>query len=264
MQKILQDIDRLQKFVTENTLSKSIEAKMNEDFKLNYTYDSNAIEGNTLTLLETKIVLEGITIGGKSLREHFEVINHHNAIDYIYNLVIDKTLLSEYDIKSIHSLILKNIDDENAGKYRECNVKISGAMHIPPEHYEVPMQMQDFIQWYHQQAFSMHPVIRVSRMHSLFVGIHPFIDGNGRTGRLLMNLELLKSNLPAISIKSNKRLEYFKALDKAQTDKDYQDIDRIIADCVYQSLLQKEELILQFLQNKNNNLHKTNTIKRSR
>ena len=123
-------------------LDLSIVKNLHEDLVLRWTYHSNAIEGNTLTLKETKVALEGITIGGKTLREHFEAINHKDAILFIEDLAQKEERLSEYSIKQIHSLILKNIDDENKGKYRTTNVIISGAEHKPPQSFEVQSKMQ--------------------------------------------------------------------------------------------------------------------------
>lgn len=198
-----------------------------EDFKLRYTYESNAIEGNTLTLMETKVVLEGVGVGGKSLREHYEVINHHQAVALIEEFAKDFQPLSEYEIKSIHSLILKNIDESNAGAYRNCEVRISWAMHTPPSFLSVPSLMQDFIKDYH--SFQAHPVIKASRAHCVLVGIHPFVDGNGRTSRLVMNLEFLKSGYPLINIKSKDKLEYYQALDLAHMQGDCSAFDLFIA-----------------------------------
>lgn len=198
-----------------------------EDFKLRYTYESNAIEGNTLTLMETKVILEGVGVGGKSLREHYEVINHHQAVALIEEFAKDSQPLSEYEIKSIHSLILKNIDESNAGAYRNCEVRISGAMHIPPSFLSVPSLMQDFIKDYH--SLQAHPVIKASRAHCVLVGIHPFVDGNGRTSRLVMNLEFLKSGYPLINIKAKDKLEYYQALDLAHTQGDYSAFDLFVA-----------------------------------
>ena len=172
-------------------LPKEVIANLHENLILEWTYNSNAIEGNTLTLQETKVALEGITVGGKTLREHFESISHKEAIYFIEELVQKNVPLSEFDIKSIHSLVLKNIDNDNAGKYRAYNVLISGAMYTPPTALEVPFEMQKFITWYEDDTKDMHPIEKAARGHVDFVGIHPFVDGNGRTSRLLMNLELM-------------------------------------------------------------------------
>lgn len=169
-------------------LSKEIVSNLHENLVLRWTYHSNAIEGNTLTLKETKVALEGITVGGKTLREHFEAINHRDAILFVEELVNKQQALDEWSIKSLHQLVLKNIDADNAGKYREVNVVISGAEHTPPQALQVPEQMQTFIEWYNTDAGTLHPVERAARVHGEFVKIHPFTDGNGRTSRLLMNL----------------------------------------------------------------------------
>ncbi len=201
-------------------LNNEVLKNLHEDLILRWTYHSNAIEGNTLTLQETKVALEGITIGGKLLREHFEAINHKDAILYIEELAQKKELLSEYTIKQIHSLILKNIDDSNKGRYRNTNVIISGAVHKPPQSIEIASKMENFIKEYEQKKNSLHPLELASWIHIEFVGIHPFIDGNGRTSRLLMNLELIKAGYPPVVISVEDRLEYYKALDTAHTTGD--------------------------------------------
>ena len=202
-------------------LDLSIVKNLHEDLVLRWTYHSNAIEGNTLTLKETKVALEGITIGGKTLREHFEAINHKDAILFMEDLAQKEERLSEYSIKQIHSLILKNIDDENKGKYRKTNVIISGAEHKPPQSFEVQSKMQEFIKNYNENITKLHPIELASFVHIEFVKIHPFIDGNGRTSRLLMNLELIKAGFPPVVIKLEDRLEYYKALDIANNENDY-------------------------------------------
>ena len=202
-------------------LDLSIVKNLHEDLVLRWTYHSNAIEGNTLTLKETKVALEGITIGGKTLREHFEAINHKDAILFMEDLAQKEDKLSEYSIKQIHSLILKNIDDENKGKYRTTNVIISGAEHKPPQSFEVQSKMQEFIKNYNENITKLHPIELASFVHIEFVKIHPFIDGNGRTSRLLMNLELIKAGFPPVVIELEDRLEYYKALDIAHTENDY-------------------------------------------
>ena len=202
-------------------LNPYIVKNLHEDLVLRWTYHSNAIEGNTLTLKETKVALEGITIGGKTLREHFEAINHKDAILFMEDLAQKEDKLSEYSIKQIHSLILKNIDDENKGKYRTTNVIISGAEHKPPQSFEVQSKMQEFIKKYNENITKLHPIELASFVHIEFVKIHPFIDGNGRTSRLLMNLELIKAGFPPVVIELEDRLEYYKALDIAHTENDY-------------------------------------------
>jgi len=195
-------------------LSPAIVKNLHEDLILRWTYHSNAIEGNTLTLLETKVVLEGITVGGKALREHFEAINHRDAILYVEDIIKKQEPFSEWQIRNIHQLILKNIDDENAGRYRQQNVLISGATINPPDYTLLNDKMVQFIDWYNKEAQNLHPVERAAKVHADFVGIHPFIDGNGRTSRLLMNLELLKAGYPPSVITVENRLAYYEALDQ--------------------------------------------------
>lgn len=186
-----------------------------EHLIVNWTYHSNAIEGNTLTLSETKVALEGITIGGKTIQEHLEVINHKEAILYVEEIVRRQEPFSEWQIKNIHRLILKGIQDENAGTYRKENVLISGAKHIPPDAIQVSPMMEQFIRWYEADGSKLHPIARAANVHSDFVKIHPFIDGNGRTARLLLNFELMKNGYPPIVIELEHRLDYYSSLDEA-------------------------------------------------
>ncbi len=199
---------------------------LRESIFLEWTYHSNAIEGNTLTLKETKVVLEGITVGGKTLKEHFEVINHEQAILYIEDIVNKKEQLTEWQIRNIHALIMKNIDTNNAGIYRKENVLISGAAHIPPDYVCVPGQMRELVLWY--DTNNLDPIESAAMLHACFVKIHPFTDGNGRTARLMMNFELMKNGFPPVVIKKEDRLSYYEFLDKAHVTGDYSDfIDMI-------------------------------------
>lgn len=207
-----------------------------EKIFLEWTYNSNAIEGNTLTLSETKVVLEGLTVGGKTLKEHFEIINHKDAIYYIEDIVKSNESFSEWQIKNIHRLVLMNIDNENAGAYRKENVYISGADHVPPDFIVVLEQMGTLAKWYHEDGQNLHPVERAAILHTDFVKIHPFIDGNGRTARLLLNLELMKSGYPPIVISKDIRPKYYDSLDKAHTTGDYEDFKQIVVDGLNKSL----------------------------
>ena len=216
-------LDKLKaKLDAHRPLPKDMLKNLHEDLLLRWTYNSNAIEGNTLTLQETKVALEGIAIGGKTLREHFEAINHKDAILFVESLAQNSDSLSEHNIKQIYSLILKNIDDENRGVYRKINVIISGAEHKPPQSFEVAPKMEQFIKEYEKNKTTMHPLELAAFVHIEFAGIHPFIDGNGRTSRLLMNLELIKAGFPPVVINVEDRLEYYKALDAAHTSGDYE------------------------------------------
>lgn len=214
-----------------NLMNKQLKNKL----VVEWTYNSNAIEGNTLTLFETKVVLEnGVTIKGKPLKDHLEIINHKEAIDFIEELVRKDCLLTEYNIKSIHHLILKEIDSSNAGKYRQKNVFISGAKHIHPNYIVVPFEMQKLMENYKKWR-NLHPIIRACYLHGEFVKIHPFVDGNGRTARLLLNFELIKNGYPPVIIKNEDRAEYYDALDKAHTTYDYSDFIEIIRKLVEES-----------------------------
>ncbi len=231
-----QKLDNLKaKLNSHRPLTPNIVENLREDLIVRWTYNSNAIEGNTLTLNETKVALEGITIGGKSLREHFEAVNHKEAILFVESLVAKNEVLSEHTIKSLHALILKNIDDSSAGCYRSINVLISGATHRPPSHFEVASKMEDFITWYKIKAQTLHPIERACRVHVDFVGIHPFTDGNGRTSRLLMNFELMKNGFPPVVLKVENRLAYYEALDKAHTLKDYKPFISLVSSLVEES-----------------------------
>lgn len=209
--------------------------RLQEKLIVEWTYNSNAIEGNTLTLSETRVVLEnGITVKGKPLKDHLETINHKAAIEFIEELVRKDGVLTEYVIKSIHYLILKEIDSGNAGKYREENVLISGAKHTPPMFASIPFEMQKLIERYYSWK-DLHPVVKACYLHGEFVKIHPFVDGNGRTARLLLNFELLKNGYPAVVIKNENRAEYYDALDKAHTTNDYADFVKMICGLLNES-----------------------------
>jgi Fic family protein len=215
---------------------------LREKISLEWTYNSNAIEGNTLTLKETKVVLEGITIGGKSVVEHLEAINHNEAILYLEEIVQGGEELSEWQIKNIHAIVLKNIEPTHAGVYRKENVVISGADHTPPDYTVVPDQMQELITHYENEWKNLHAAERAALLHSEFVKIHPFVDGNGRTARLLQNFELMKYGFPPIVIKKEHRLDYYEFLDKAHTTGNTSGFIQFSADRLNETL----ELYLQF------------------
>lgn len=224
--------DRIDKY---KPFSKKLAESLHEKLVVEWTYNSNAIEGNTLTMWETKVVLEGITVGGKSMVEHLETINHRDAILFIEDLVSRKDSLSEWNIRNIHSLILKEIDNKNAGKYRTENVLISGAKHIPPKHYEITDLMQKLIEEYANNWTDYHPVVRATLLHGEFVKIHPFIDGNGRTSRLLLNFELMKNGYTPIIIKSEDRVRYYDVLDMAHTTMNYEPFIKLVSELVIES-----------------------------
>ncbi|MBN3758061.1 Fic family protein [Paraburkholderia sp. Tr-20389] len=210
-------------------------ATLREKLALEWTYHSNAIEGNTLTLRETKVVLEGITVGGKSLREHFEATNHRDAILYVEELVAKSEPLSEWQIRNIHSLVLKGIDDGEAGRYRQENVVIAGASTTPPDFLHLPQEMASLVEW-HVEAQGMHPIARAAELHTRFVKIHPFVDGNGRTARLLLNFQLMKAGYPPAIIRKEDRLADYDSLDEACVTGNYTEITQLVAQAVQRSL----------------------------
>lgn len=213
--------------------------KMKEYFSINYTFDSNKIEGNTLTMQETYLVVkEGLTISGKSMVEHLEAVNHFEAIDFIEEIVKNNDFLNERVLKQIHYLILKSIDKTNAGLYRKVPVMISGSSHIPPQPYSIAKQMEEVFEFYEKNKNILHPVILAADMHEKIVTIHPFIDGNGRTTRLIMNLVLLMNGFPIANIKGDieSRTSYYNALEKANTNQDLTDFYIIVSKATIASL----------------------------
>ena len=186
-------------------------ARLNEEFIVEYTYNSNAIEGNTLTLRETDLVLRGLTIDRKPLKDHMEAVGHKEAFDFVSELVKDNVPISEGIIKQIHYLVLAD-KREDRGVYRRVPVRIVGAQHEPAPPYLIKPKMEQLL--YDFAASTEHIVTKLARFHIEFEGIHPFIDGNGRTGRLLVNLELMKSGFPPIDIKFTDRIAYYNAFDE--------------------------------------------------
>ncbi len=189
--------------------------------ELEYTFESNRIEGNTLSLKETDLVInEGMTISGKSMREHLEAINHQDAILFVKELVTKNTALREKDLLQLHNLILRGIDAENAGRYRTLQVMIKGSKHLPPPPYLIAKQMEDIFLWYALHKNKLHPLVLAAEMSEKIVTVHPFIDGNGRTSRLWMNLILLKHGYVIANIKGDHltRIKYYETLEAAQVN----------------------------------------------
>jgi len=197
-------------------LTQSELKRLQEEFLVEFTYNSNAIEGNTLTLRETALVLEGITIDKKPLKDHLEAVGHRDAFLYVQQLVTDKIAVSEKLIKDIHSLVLMD-RPEDKGTYRRIPVRIMGAYHEPPQPYLVPVQMEQLIAG--QKETKRHPIENAALFHLNFEGIHPFIDGNGRTGRLLLNLMLMQQGYPPIDVKFADRSRYYACFDSYYKDK---------------------------------------------
>ncbi|MFD2036650.1 Fic family protein [Belliella marina] len=213
--------------------------KLKEYFNIAYTFESNRIEGNTLTLQETHLVVnEGITIGGKSMREHLEAVNHSEAIDYIEGLVKSEIDFSKRVLLDLHYLILKGIDKDNAGRYRKVPVRISGSSHVPPQPYLLEKLMEEYFIHYENNKNKLHPVILATEMHERLVSIHPFIDGNGRTSRLVMNLLLMKHGFSLANLKGdlNSKLQYYKALEEVQVNNNPEVFYHLVIDAVRSSL----------------------------
>lgn len=195
-------------------------SRLRDQILVEWIYNSNAIEGSTITLQETRLILEtGLTIGGKSLREHFEVINHRDAIDYVENMVASAKQITPFEVRQIHKLVLSRIDDENAGRYRETQVRIAGAAFTPPESWLVPNLMTEWGEWLLAEEKRNHPVALAALAHHKLVAIHPFIDGNGRTARLVMNLILMQAGYPPTVIQRINRQQYYRVLDQADAGK---------------------------------------------
>lgn len=203
--------DKLKVLKKRRPLTEGELERLNEEFLTEYTYNSNAIEGNTLTLRETDMVLRGLTIDKKSLKEHLEVIGHKEAFDYVKQLVSENAEISEKLIKDIHYLVLADKKDDR-GVYRRIPVRIIGAAHEPVQPYLIIPKMEELLEQYKNSKEDI--VTKLARFHIEFEDIHPFIDGNGRTGRLLINLELMKAGYPPIDIKFSDRLKYYEAFDE--------------------------------------------------
>lgn len=191
--------------------------RLRDEFMVEYTYNSNAIEGNTLTLRETALVLEGITIDKKPLKDHLEAVGHRDAFLYVQALVQDQAAFSEAVIKQIHTLVLMD-RPEDRGIYRQIPVRILGAFHEPPEPMVVPELMEKLFAEFDNKK--IHPLESAALFHLKFEGIHPFVDGNGRTGRLIMNLFLMQNGYPPINIKFTDRKAYYDCFDRYYKDGD--------------------------------------------
>ena len=205
-----------------------------DSLSIEWTYNSNSIEGNTLTLQETKMVIEdGFTIKGKSLREHFEVVNHQEAIEFVESLASDNYLLNKLDILSVHHLILQKIEKEFSGKLRTSGVRISGANFVPPNALKVDEFVSELINFANNSEMDI--LIKSAIFHHRFVWIHPFFDGNGRTARLLLNLILMKNGFPPAIILKNDRKKYYDALNQAN-NQEYSKLLLLILQAVERTL----------------------------
>lgn len=211
-------------------------AKIREGLALEWTYNSNSIEGNTLSLRETQLVLqEGITISGKSLREHFEAHNHEKAIQYLYGLVSPDYAMRSIDVLSLHGLVLRSIEDDFAGRVRDAGVRIVGANFTPPNARKVPDLLDELIGFTNENPLGLNDILLATVFHHRLVWIHPFFDGNGRTVRLAMNLLLMRAGFPPAIILKNDRQKYYEALNQANRGS-YQKLGVLMAQALERSL----------------------------
>lgn len=212
--------------------------KLREQFEIEMTYNSNAIEGNSLTLRETFLVInEGLTIKGKPLKDHLEAKNHYEALEYLYDLVKKgkRPTITENLICNLHKLVVQDTEKEWAGRYRNSNVVIVGAKHIPPSAFKVRPLMQDLINWAKQNQKKLHTIELSALLHHKLAYIHPFFDGNGRTVRIVMNLLLMQKGYPMAVVLRNDRKKYYQLL--AQADEgNYKPFVRFIAQTVERTL----------------------------
>lgn len=214
--------------------------RLRNEFLIEFTYNSNAIEGNTLTLQETALALEGVTIDQKPLKDHLEAVGHRDAFLYVSSLVGEKVSISERIIREIHALVL--IDrPEDRGAYRRIPVKIMGAHHVPPEPYLVPDQMERMLADLYSE--NRHIIEAAALFHLNFEGIHPFIDGNGRTGRLLLNLMLMQAGYPPINVKFTDRRKYYACFDSYYKDSDASPMVNMVGEYIKERLSQYLRLL---------------------
>jgi Fic family protein len=238
---VLQQADTLKhRLQTARPLNDEALKKIKAAFEMEYTYESNRIEGNTLTLQETALIVsEGVTIGGKSVKEHLEAINHAQAVEFIKEIAAADIEITERTIKEIHALVLHGINREQAGQYRNVPVMIVGSRHIPPQPYLIAPQMENFILGYKQmEADGAHLILIAAYLHDELVKIHPFIDGNGRTSRLLMNLYLISKGYTITTLKGDNeaKLAYYTALETSHVENDKEPFNLLVATAVKNSL----------------------------
>jgi len=210
--------------------------KIRESLSIEWTYNSNSIEGNTLSLRETQMVLqEGITIKGKSLREHFETHNHDKAIDYLFSIINDDYILRSIDILSLHGLVLRSIEDDFAGRLRNGGVRITGANFVPPNANKVSDLLDELIDFVNTNPLELNDIELAAIFHHKLVWVHPFFDGNGRTVRLCMNLLLMRCGFPPAIILKNDRKKYYEALNQANNG-NYQKLMLLMCQALERSL----------------------------
>ncbi|WP_431824703.1 Fic family protein [Burkholderia sp. F1] len=196
---------------------------------------ASAIEDDNPTLRETRVVLECITVDGTPLREHLDATHHRDAIGYVEDIVSKREALSERQIRNLHRLALNRVGDGEVRRYRQENVAIAGASAMPPGFLDLPADMAALIDWY-REAGAMSPIARAAELHARLLKIHPFVDGNGRTARLLLAFELMKDGYPPAIIRDEDRPAYHDALDRACAGGEFGDITRVVAEAVQRAL----------------------------
>lgn len=266
--KIFERIDYLKELLdNKRPLDKFLVDKLKEYYKVEIVYNSNAIEGNTLTKFETKMVIEqGLTIGEKGLKNYLEAINLSEAIDFTENLAQNNEPLSERILKEIHYIVLKETvkyGNQYAGTYRSLPVEISGSEFKPPQPYLVQPQMEQLFSWYNENKDKLHPVEMAALFHFKLVSIHPFIDGNGRTSRLIMNFILMQNGYPPAVVKADDKdkAAYYKTLEKGQVTGDTTPFIQFISNCVEKTLEGYLERIGVVYEKKKNSKEKSITNK---
>ena len=229
---ILLDIQRKRERLSEmRPLTQGEVERLAEEFMIDFTYNSNAIEGNTLTLKETALALEGMTIDQKPLKDHLEAVGHRDAFLYVQDVAKQELPLSENVIKNIHALVLMNRPDDK-GVYRRIPVRIMGAYTEPVQPYMIESRMTELLSANEERKNTMTDIERIALFHLEFEGIHPFIDGNGRTGRLILNLDLIRNGYPPINVKFTDRKRYYDAFDAFYKDNDATPMTELIAEYI--------------------------------
>ena len=238
LQDLLQKADSYkQKISSARPLAKEELKSLDDYFRIGFTYSSNALEGNTLTISETKILLEdGITVGGRPLKDCYEAVGHGAAYDFMLELARQQDMcITEDTIKKLHRLFYQKVDDNQAGQYRSVQVYISGTEYIPPAPDEIPQLMKHLTDQIRSSLGTLHPIELAAMAHKRLVDIHPFIDGNGRTARLLMNLILVNAGYGVVSIPPILRNDYINALSASRRLNDMEPFFKLIFECVIET-----------------------------
>lgn len=219
MESLIERADRNKRVLDEYRPFDEKQLKQIRDYyRIDLTYASNALEGNTLTISETKVLLEdGLTVGGKPIRDYYEAAGHAQAYDYMFEHITGRRITEEY-IKQLHRLFYSNIDGQNAGSYRKENVLITGSSYPVADQAEIARAMEELAGWIARERETLHPIVFAALLHKKFVFIHPFIDGNGRVARLLMNTALLQDRYLPVIIPPVLRGDYIGLLERAHTD----------------------------------------------